>query len=234
MTTAKIISKWNKIRSRAYDRLSSFGLNKWQDVIESEHAKLEGQKAPTTEKAADWLANDMVKAMLDKLDNDDDFKTDEERAEFLGYMWYNLGGIMSYVGSAHAELNGMRQFGRITGPDSGAIKIPKWMMLPDDDFGRAVTIFDEDIRPNILDHLHKVKIEPDSEYGKRQVEGTRDYYPDYISHPYNGVDMSTLKELIKVCEKYGIDFSVDADSMYFPGHTVAIKWWYKGRGEIEK
>lgn len=41
------------------------------------------------------------------------------------------------------------------------------------------------------------------------------------SQPYF-VSKDDLKILIAYCDKYGIDFQIDAESFYFPGHTIRI------------
>jgi hypothetical protein len=49
-----------------------------------------------------------------------------------------------------------------------------------------------------------------------QRDGKRTYL---TSEPYY-VSKEQLKELIAHCDAYGIDFQVDAESCYYPGHTV--------------
>lgn len=41
------------------------------------------------------------------------------------------------------------------------------------------------------------------------------------SQPYF-VSKEDLKVLIEYCDKYDIDFQIDAESFYFPGHTIRI------------
>ncbi len=41
------------------------------------------------------------------------------------------------------------------------------------------------------------------------------------SQPYC-VSKSDLRDLIAHCDKYDIDFQIDAESFYFPGHTIRI------------
>lgn len=48
-----------------------------------------------------------------------------------------------------------------------------------------------------------------------------------ISEPYFA-SKDELRELIAYCDTYGIDFQVDAESMYYPGHAIRILF-KKGR-----
>lgn len=41
------------------------------------------------------------------------------------------------------------------------------------------------------------------------------------SEPYY-INKKALKRLIEHCDMYGIDFQIDAESFYYPGHTVRI------------
>ncbi len=43
----------------------------------------------------------------------------------------------------------------------------------------------------------------------------------FTSEPYY-IRKDELKSLITYCDQYDIDFQIDAESMYFPGHTIRI------------
>jgi len=59
-----------------------------------------------------------------------------------------------------------------------------------------------------------------------RLDHPRSWFQDGKSHyltsePYYATK-DELRRLIQVCDKKGIDFQIDAESMYFPGHTIRI------------
>ena len=220
-------SKYDKIRSKTHERLSGFGLEKMADRIEKNKAAIQGKEAPTVEKAATWMANDIVRTIIDKLDT---LPTDKARQEFLGEMWYYIGGIMSFVGTTYDELAGLRQKGSISHENSGGP--PKWMYVNKNnhDIGAlGMTVFSREENgldaTQLLDHLQKVVIDSNSELSdNKTISAYAHNHPEYISHPYGDMHMSTLEKLVDVCKKNDIEFSISPESTYFTGHTLAIKW----------
>lgn len=53
--------------------------------------------------------------------------------------------------------------------------------------------------------------------------------PHFLTTQPYYVSKDMLRDLITHCDKYGIDFQIDAESFYFPGHTIRILF---KKGEI--
>ncbi len=47
-----------------------------------------------------------------------------------------------------------------------------------------------------------------------------------ISEPY-GLTSDSVRDLVEFCDKYGLDFEIDACSQHFPTQTLAIFVWPK-------